>query len=174
MKLVYDVNGLSILNSEQITFVQQDLMIAQADFNALSLCNARFKELFQSLFKITKQVTNQADALYLNEMFNFCWLLFLVSKEKLVPPSHLTNKNVAMVLACCLHFLYNHIPDQLKFDTKSMVESSQRNESNQTTTLQFISCRLDINHDELSKQEPFFVGHLNEVVYKILVTERHT
>lgn len=169
---LYKANAFQMLSQEYLVLLQKDMMYLQNDFNALSYGHTAFKELFHAFFKADKQAgTVSAEYNYLMDIFHLAWLLMIVCRDSLFPPSAASNKNFALILGCCLHFIIHQVTANALRDRRDVAQVLHLNLSedqlNSPNFYKLIFCqKLNMNYESFVVEEPKFLAYLEKVNYR--------
>ena len=76
---------VTCLGTDQVACLEEDIQVAQVDYNSISMAYMRFKEMFLLLFKPVPSKPVREDELWALDFYRFAWTLFLYSKGTLTP-----------------------------------------------------------------------------------------
>ena len=103
----YSVDNIS---HDHRSRIGRELDILERSFDAVCITYRKLSELFDLLFsssRIDWQTCRQ-------ELFQFIWLLFLYSKERLLDKEKLTSLHCFLLGVASLMFVYDHAPSDCK------------------------------------------------------------
>ena len=92
-------------DSAELRALAEHVKIMHRDYASLDYAFPKLKTLFFACFRF------QTDPVYAQELFRFTWLLYLVSKERLIPNCNdLAPPVVGILLLYSFRFVANHVP----------------------------------------------------------------
>lgn len=101
------------LNNQEISErLSKNIGIVQFDYQAISYALIRHKDIFSTVFRFSQLQAisaNREAKEYGTHLFNFIWLLFLYSKDRLITEQHLTMNSVSYLLMCSVYFTMNQV-----------------------------------------------------------------